>query len=237
MSDMNKTVGIHQPYLFPYIGYFQLINAVDLFVLADDFQYVKGRWINRNYILLQEQPYLFTVPLKKASQNKNINSIEMRIDNIWVDRFLMTLKQAYGKAPCFGMVFPVLEEIMKSDKTYISELIHYSITALNRYLEITTPLKLSSENYQTDDKKREWKIFEICGKENADRYINLIGGVELYDKAFFKENGLELQFLKPELKAYDQFDKEFIDRLSIIDVIMFNTPEQVHELLECYELC
>ncbi|MEO8664089.1 MAG: WbqC family protein, partial [Ignavibacteria bacterium] len=91
-------LAIMQPYVFPYIGYFQLINAVDKFVLFDDVSFIKKGWINRNRILVNKQEYTFTIPLKKASQNKLIKDIEISEENNWRDKFLKTIEKSYCNA-------------------------------------------------------------------------------------------------------------------------------------------
>src|SRR5690606_3799363 len=98
-------IAIMQPYLFPYLGYFQLINAVETFVFYDDVNFIKRGWINRNQILVDNKAALFTVPLKKASQNKLINEIDMAIDEKWLSQFFKTIEQNYKNAPYFDDTF------------------------------------------------------------------------------------------------------------------------------------
>lgn len=232
----NNRIGIHQPYLFPYIGYFQLINTVDTFVIADDLQYMKGGWINRNKILMNGAPYMFTVPLHKASQNKLINEIMIKPETGWDQKFLRTLQSAYGRAPYFPDVFPLVEHIVSEENEYIVDLIQNSISALVEYLKIETRIVPSSTVYGTGDLQKEEIIFKIAKEEQANHYINLIGGIELYDKEEFRQEGLKLNFLEPILNPYPQQNDSFIERLSIIDVMMFNSPDKIKQMLTEYNL-
>lgn len=233
---MSKRIAIHQPYLFPYIGYFQLIRSVETFVLADDLNFMKSGWINRNKILMNGDPYLFTVPLHKASQNKLINEILIKPGTEWNDKFLKTLQSAYGRAPFFDEVFPMIENIFSDNHEYIIDLIRKSITELTDYLNIDTHIVPSSTDYNIRHLQKEEIIFKICSQENCNHYINLIGGVELYDKEYFKKNGIKLNFLEPILSEYPQGYDHFVERLSIIDVMMFNHPEKIGKMLNNYTL-
>lgn len=103
-------IAVMQPYLFPYIGYFQLLNAVDMFVVFDDVNFIKKGWINRNNILVNRQKYLFTVPLKDASQNKLIKEVQIADDG-WQEKFLKTVAQSYKKAEFFDEAFALIEKL------------------------------------------------------------------------------------------------------------------------------
>ncbi len=84
-------IAIMQPYIFPYIGYFQLIHAADVFVFYDDVNYINRGWINRNRILLNGKDQLFTIPCKEASQNKLIKDIEVLADKKAFQKMLTTM--------------------------------------------------------------------------------------------------------------------------------------------------
>lgn len=120
-------LAIMQPYFLPYIGYFQLINAVDTFVLLDDVNYINKGWINRNQLLLNGKAHLFTLPLQKASQNKLINQLELSNETKWKDKLLKTIETAYKKAPQFHLVFPLISQILQYPESNLSLFIHHSI--------------------------------------------------------------------------------------------------------------
>lgn len=225
-----------QPYLFPYIGYFQLMASVDKFVLYDDVNFINRGWINRNTILVNGQAHLFTVPLKDASQNKLINEIHLDEGQKWREKFLRTIEQNYKKAPYFQEVTQVINSIIAHQVTKLSELIEYSFKCLSTYLGLTTEIVPTSEIYQNSHLKSQDRILDICKQEGATIYINAIGGVALYHKPDFEQVGITLQFHKAHRVAYPQFGKDFVPWLSILDVMMFNSPEQIRKLLTAYDL-
>ena len=225
-----------QPYLFPYIGYFQLINAVDKFVLFDDVNYINKGWINRNNILMNGRAHLFTFPLKEASQNKLICQIELMNDRNWKDKFLKTISQSYKKSEYYSDVFPVITEILNFESVNLSDYIYNSITKINNYLGIGTEIVKSSAKYNNCSLKAQNRIINICEQELAVTYINPIGGVDLYDKKMFAESGIDLFFLKTNSIEYKQYDNGFVPWLSIIDILMFNSRVEARALLNEYEL-
>lgn len=229
-------IAIMQPYIFPYIGYFQLINAVDKFIIYDDVNFINKGWINRNRILVNGKDCLFTIPLKEASQNKLINSIEVNWDSAWKSKFLKTIEQSYKKAPYYQQVLPLIEGLLNTEKSIFSEIIFENLTQVCQYLEIKTEIVPSSSIYHNTHLKAQERIIDICVQEKTDTYINPIGGLELYDKAAFQAIGKELFFIKSKAIRYTQFKNEFVPWLSIIDILMFNSPEHISTLLNDYEL-
>jgi len=229
-------LAIMQPYLFPYIGYFQLINSVDKFIIFDDVNYINKGWINRNRILLNKQEYIFTIPLEKASQNKLINEINIVKEIEWKGKFLKTIETAYKKGPMFYNVFPIIEEIINFNEQNLSAYISQSIKLISNYLGIKTQIIETSARYNTSKLKGQNKILEICLQEKATQYINPIGGIEIYQKDLFKQKQIELVFIKSKPIIYTQQGNEFIPWLSIIDVMMFNSKENIIDFLNKYEL-
>ena len=224
-----------QPYFFPYIGYWQLINAVDVFVLYDDVNFIKKGWINRNNILLNKSEHLITIPLLNVSQNKHINECMVSDDYKAIDNIIKTINLAYKKAPYYNLVFPYIEEIIKT-KGSISDLVLKSVLWIKEYLGLNTEIILSSSIDKNNELKGQDKIIEIVKKLNGNHYINAIGGQELYDKEIFNNNGIKLNFIKMKEIKYKQFNNEFVPNLSIIDVLMFNSPEKIREMLDDYQL-
>ncbi|MDN3655878.1 WbqC family protein [Ferruginibacter paludis] len=232
-------LSIMQPYLFPYLGYFQLINAVDKFVVYDDVAFIKQGWINRNFLLLNGRKYLFTFPVKSISSNAPINeTFVSKTPFNWQQKLQQTIIQAYRKAPFFKDVFPMVESIIsQSTDKPIAQVATESIEAVVKYLSIKTDIQLSSSIYENDHLKNTDRVIDICTKENAIAYINAIGGQQLYKQETFAQKKINLYFIKSTLPAYEQFDREFINGLSIIDVMMFNSPEKVkNDFLPMYSL-
>lgn len=229
-------LAIMQPYLFPYIGYFQLINAVDTFVIYDDVNFIKKGWINRNSILVNNKNFLFSASLKEVSQNKRINEILINTNTNWQNELLKTIEYSYKKAPCFNAVFPIIKSVLNQNETNLARFITYSLQTIAQYLTIKTNFIISSEIEKNNDLKGQDKIIEICKKCNATIYINAIGGIELYNKKDFLQQNIQLHFIKTNPIAYTQFKNEFVPWLSIIDVLMFNDVEKVKVMLNNYDL-
>jgi hypothetical protein len=240
MAKKNTSIAVMQPYIFPYLGYYQLIIAVDDFVFYDDVNYIKQGWINRNQLLNESRPLKFTVPLEKASSFRPINETKINFNLFpkWKHNFLKTLKQTYSKAPYFEEVYTLVQEIFNIEKeTDISKLAIESNQKVCMFLDIKTNFHVSSEEFSTSKKQdKEERLIYLCKELKADRYINALGGQDLYDKSDFKSAGIELFFLKPELRNYKQFDNDFVAGLSIIDVLLFNGKEITKEFLTHYKI-
>lgn len=238
MEGLMKTIAIMQPYIFPYIGYFQLIGAVDVFVSCDDVQYIKGGWINRNRILLNGLPKYITFPVKKGPRNFLINERFLADDIITNEkkRILASLRHSYSKAPFFSVIYLLLEDIINIDERNVSRFAEHTQTEILKYLDINVEYKRSSELDFDKFLKLQDRVIEIVKKLDGKCYINPIGGLELYSSEEFAKNGIELRFLKSEVKPYQQFSDDFVPNLSIIDVLMFNSKEDVRLMLKQFSL-
>lgn len=230
-------VGIMQPYFFPYIGYWQLINAVDKFVIYDDVNFIKGGWINRNKILVNGQARYINLQMHKASPNKLINEIEVLGNKVYNKKLLKTIESSYRKAPYYSEVYPIIESIIKQDENNLAKYLINSIREVCKYLGISTQILVSSEIEKNNNLRGQDKVIEICKVLRADQYINAIGGIELYSRKDFESNGILLNFLRTKSIRYKQFNDNFLPNLSIIDVIMFNSVQETKRLMEEYELC
>jgi hypothetical protein len=230
-------LAIMQPYFMPYIGYFQLINSVDKFVIYDNIQYTKKGWINRNRILSNGKDKLITIPIKKDSDYLNV--VERELSESWgKDKIKMSnvIRSSYFKAPYYQETSELISKCLNNSEVNLFRFIYESIILINDYLEIKTPIVISSTIEADHTLKSQDKVLSICKKQNADVYINSIGGVELYDKEVFKQNNIELNFIKSNPLQYKQFDNEFVPWLSIIDIMMFNSKEQIKKYLNNYTL-
>lgn len=229
-------VGIMQPYFIPYMGYWQLINAVDKYVVYDDVNFIKGGWINRNRLLISNEPKYFNVPLVGASPNKLINEVEVNNQRVLIDKNLRLLQNEYRRAPFFEPTYSIMEKILTCGKTTISAYILESFKIICEYLDIKTELLLSSELSKNVGLKGQDKVLHICEILGATEYYNAIGGRQLYSKDVFAEKQIALKFLQMEDIKYKQFTDEFYANLSIIDVMMFNSKEDVVKMLNQYVL-
>lgn len=229
-------IGIMQPYFLPYIGYWQLLNAVDTYVIYDDVNFIKGGWINRNRILINNEVKLFNIQMKGASPNKLINQIELADNTIWKKKILRTIENNYKKAPYFIDVFPVLEKIINYDNNNLALYLKNSLEIICNYLGIKTKLVLSSDIKKNNELKAQDKVIHICKLLGADEYYNAIGGQELYCYQDFNDSGIKLSFLKTNDIKYKQFNNEFKSNLSILDILMFNCKDDILEMLLDYDL-
>ena len=227
------TLGIMQPYFMPYIGYWQLMAAVDTYVIYDDVNYIKKGWINRNNILVNNDKQMFTISLNGASQNKLINEITIADD---FTKLRKTITMAYHKAPYYNSVMILLDDIFSYQSSNLADFIANSIKLVCQYLDIQTNIIMSSDIEKDNSLKSQDKILEICKLLNADTYYNAIGGQELYDKSIFENENINLYFVQSKITQYPQYGEEFISGLSIIDVLMFNSQRQIRDMLKSYEL-
>lgn len=227
------TLGIMQPYFMPYIGYWQLMAAVDQYVVYDDVNYIKGGWVSRNNILLNGERHMFTITLNGASPNKLFNEITIRDD---FRKFFRMLESAYKKAPYYQPTMALLERICSYPNRSLGEFMLHSFRFVLDYWDIHTELLLSSSISKGNTLHGKDKVKHICHILGADTYYNAIGGQSLYDKQEFLQNGINLYFLQTNDIRYPQFNNDFVANLSIIDVMMFNSPEQTRQLLTQYTL-
>ena len=226
-------LGIMQPYFFPYLGYWQLLANVDKYVVYDDVTYIKGGWINRNNFLINGQKNLLTMRLEKASSYTLIKDIAIKDDFV---KFLKTIEMGYKKAPFFEDIFRLLKDICQCPDKKLGQFLFNSHIKICEYLGIDTELILSSSFEKHMELKGKDKVISICKQLGADEYINAIGGQELYDKKEFAENGIRLNFLHANLREYRQLKNEFVAGLSIIDIMMFNSKEEIKEMLNDFNL-
>jgi hypothetical protein len=232
-----KKIAIMQPYFFPYIGYFQLINSVDEFVIYDNIQFTKKGWINRNRILQNSLDAYVSLPLKKDSDYLLVK--ERFLADTWDGdrkKMLLRIAESYRKAPFFKETYEVLEGCIMYEDSNLFNFIFHSVQRLASYLLIDTKLTVSSSISIDHQLKSEEKVLAICKELEANTYINPIGGLSLYNRERFSSHNVELQFQKSNTIDYKQFNNEFVPWLSIIDVMMFNSKKEIQLKLGSYSL-
>ena len=226
-----------QPYLFPYIGYWQLIASVDQFIILDDVNYINRGWINRNRLAVHGKPAWMTLPLTGASQNKLICDIEIAPDNGWKNKTRHMINSAYGKAPEADTVFPLLENWLTEANNNLSLTLYKSLKNTLSFLDIKTTIIPTSSIYPKDGLKGQHRILDICKRECADVYVNLPGGLGIYDAELFRQEGIELQFLQPNLHAKSLMTgADDGSVLSIIDHMMHNPRKTLIEAVAEYSI-
>lgn len=227
-------LGIMQPYFMPYIGYFQLMKAVDKYVVYDDVNYIKGGWANRNHILINGEKEMFTVTLQKASPNKLFNEIVIGDD---FKKLMKTLQMNYSRAINFDQTMVLMERIISFPNKQLAVFIANSFREILSYLSVETEILMSSEIPKDNSLRGKDKIIQICEILGADTYYNAVGGKNLYDQEEFREHGITLNFVDSLPQVYSQLhSREFVSGLSMIDVLMNNTKDKVNSLLESYQI-
>lgn len=226
---------IMQPYFFPYIGYFQLVNAVDIFIVYDNIKYTKKGWINRNRFLCNRTDAIFSIPLKKGSDSLAIRDREIA-NEFNKNKLLNQFSGAYKSSPYFEQAFIIIEKIIQYDEINLFQYIYNSIIEICRYLKINSEIIISSSIEQEPSLKKQDRVIALCQQVGANRYINAIGGQSLYKKKEFNQNGIDLYFIKSQPITYKQFSNEFVPWLSIIDVMMFNSVDLIRAYLDRYNL-
>lgn len=237
MTEM-KIAGM-QPYLFPYIGYFQIIYAADRFVIADNAQFINRGWINRNRILVDDKAHMITAALTKDCSHLKINErfFTNEFNEKGKKKILKTIHHAYKKAPNFKICYDLVESILMYNNNNVAEFTKNSLKEICSFLEIETLVLTQSELDIPSQLEAQDTVIQICKKLNATRCINAIGGMQLYSAKEFEKNGVDLKFIKiKEAFKYKQFNDQFIPNLSIIDVMMFNSQMETKKLLTEFDL-
>jgi hypothetical protein len=231
-------VALMQPYLFPYVGYFQLMSATDLFVVRDDVQFIKGGWINRNRILQHGKPEWITLPIASAVHSCPINERQYLLDSRLASKLVDRVAAAYRRAPFFERTMVLVEEILSCRDTNVASFNLQSLRRLAHELQLEAPILVSSDLVKRPESTGVELVVEICRRVNATTFVNSIGGFELYDPAFFRASGLELVFLQCEAESYPQFGPNslHIPSLSIVDVLMFNDLDTIRRMLGQFRL-
>ncbi|MCG7644901.1 WbqC family protein [Alteromonas sp. Cnat3-28] len=226
-------LAVMQPYLFPYLGYYQLTKHCDKFVFYDDVNFIKGGYINRNNILANNKKQLFTIPVEKASSNSKIKDLHFVTNR---KKIIKTIEQNYSKAPLFSEVMPILDNVFNSQETHVARLCMASVTSVFDYLGIELDCCLSSELDYNKHVNAAEKLYSMCDFFGAGTYCNMENGRALYSKNEFKRRNIDLQFLAMEEFSYPQGTHDFVSHLSIIDVLMWNSKKDILRLLDRYRI-
>lgn len=225
-----------QPYLFPYLGYLQLLAASDVFVVRNDVAYVEQGWMNRNRILVNGRPHWVTLPVARDSHTLPISARKYVFDKKNPMRALRSLETNYRRAPQFSAVYPLLELILLYEDSSVAGFNTHAITQIASFMEIQTPIVLATDLHQNPELRGQSKVLDICREIGAKIYVNPIGGTTLYNPDAFAAHNIELRFLRSTFREYPQGSSTFVPSLSIIDVLMFNRIVTVREMLKDREL-
>ena len=231
-------VAIMQPYVFPYLGYYQLLHAADVFVCFDDVNFIKKGWINRNRILLNGAPFTFTIPIQGMSQNITIRDSHIAPDPAWRIKLLGNLKQGYGRAPFYDTVFPLVEQLIQQASGSIADLAEASIRLVADHLALPVRITRSSALGIAEGVKGQERILQVAKAHGAAHYINPANGAHLYSEERFAQARITLRFLRMEadLRYPQQGKGDFVPGLSMLDLLMNVPPEGIRDLLARYTL-
>jgi WbqC-like protein family len=227
------SLAVMQPYLLPYIGYFQLIGAVDVFVVYDNIKYTKKGWINRNRMLRDGKDVLFSLPLKGDSDSLNIAQRELAT-NFSREKLLNQFIGVYRRAPHFARTFPLIEQVVHCPETNLFRFLHYSIFRICQHLGMETEIRKSSDIDIDHGLRAQDKVLAVCSALGATKYLNSQGGVALYDREAFLARGIELKFIRPIPYLYQQFGAPFVPWLSIIDMLMFVPLDEMQKIVHTH---
>ncbi|AHF01114.1 hypothetical protein THIAE_04285 [Thiomicrospira aerophila AL3] len=227
-----KTCAVMQPYLFPYIGYYQLVYASDVFVIYDDVTFIKQSYINRNSILVNEKAQRFTLPVPGSSSNTVIQELSYVGDR----KILKTIQQAYRKAPFYNDVIELIVSVFESEERNVAKLNEKSLQLVFEYLGLDKKFVFASELDYEREADRADRLINLSKMFNCDHYINSPGGKELYDKKYFGEQGVQLNFIESQITPYQQFSSEFVPYLSMIDILMNCSKEQIIRMFSNFRL-
>lgn len=229
-----------QPYFFPYLGYFQLINLTEKWIVFDDVNYIKRGWMNRNRVLKPERQdwqYL-RFPVEKFSRGTKIKDIKIKNNENWKSKIIRQLEHYEDVAPYYNETINVIKGAFNTDTESLTKLNSRCLEKVCDFLKIEFSYSISSQNnydYSDVDNSDEWAL-EISKQENADMYINPIGGKDFFEPRKYRDNDIEIKFLKIGDIKYSQKNSEFISNLSIIDVMMFNSRKEIKDMLNNYRL-
>ena len=236
MIDKKDRIAIMQPYFFPYIGYWQLIHAVDLYVVADNVHYIKHHWINRNRILGEkDQPHYFGIDISHANGTRHICDTERVVSRKQAEYLCRVLKFYYSKAPYYKEAMDVIKPILMDEEPNLARYLFKQLKAVAGYLGITSQIILLSEVMPRGECTAQEFIRRICEHFGHTTFTSSINGNIYYTKEAFREMGINLDFLvRNEDIRYKQRCEEFVPDLSIIDAMMYCSREELHNMLNRY---
>lgn len=231
-----KSIAIMQPYFFPYIGYWQLINAVDRFVIYDDVNYIKGGWINRNRFFINGEPAYITAPLHQSSPNKRICDLKLHHSPVWRYKMIKSVENTYRKAHYFAEVLPIVDKLILYETDNLSDYLAYQLQTLSAFMGIDTTFVMTSRGYENNELSGQERVLDICKREGADIYINPQGGQTLYDTETFRSSGIDLRYIVMRPLPYKQRAAGFVPYLSVIDALMEIGPTEIKHHLDSFDL-
>lgn len=218
---------IMQPTYFPWIGYFSLIDAVDVFVFLDNVKIEKHSWHVRNKIKTANGPIFLTVPvnLPQGRMATLINEARLSRTDNWQERHLKSLMLTYKRSPFFAAVFPVLQALIETKADVnLADFNIKIITTIAKKLGIATKFVRASELTGVEGEK-DLRLISICRRLKCQEYLSPIGSACYIDKlragGQFPTHGVKLRYHNFEHPAYNQMYDQFLPYMSVVD-LLFN---------------
>ena len=235
-ADKKDRIAIMQPYFFPYIGYWQLIHAVDLYVVADNVHYLKHHWINFNRILGEkDQPHYFGIEISHANGTRHICETKRVVRRKQAEYLCRVLKFYYSKAPYYNEAMEIIKPILMDEEPNLALYLFKQLKTVSEYLGIKTEIILLSDVTPRGDCTAPELIRRVCELLGHSTFTSSINGNIYYTKDAFREMGVNLDFLvRDEDIRYKQRCEEFVPDLSIIDAMMYCSREELHGMLNRY---
>jgi hypothetical protein len=232
-------LAIMQPYFFPYLGYFSLIQNSDRWIVFDEVQFIRHGWIERNRILKPGVGWQYiSVPLEKHSREQIIKEIRIRNSEDWESKIFRQLEHYKKIAPYYSTIIGFLNKTFELNFESITKLNAYILSETCKYIGVNFNYQIYSEmnlHIEQPNSPGDWAL-NISKAINATEYFNPPGGIEIFDQEAFKSANIKLKFLNINLFDYFQGKRPFEPGLSIIDVMMFNSPEEIRKMLTQYEI-
>jgi hypothetical protein len=230
---MKGRLGIMQPYFFPYVGYFSLIQQSESFILFDTVQFIRHGWIERNRVLKPQDGWQYiSVPLEKHNQQISIKDVMIR-EEPWRERIFRQLEHYKKRSPYYHQTIEVLQSGLQTNSRSIVEVNQHCLKKVCEYVGIETPISIWSQQGVTIEEATEpgkWAM-NICEALGYKEYINPPGGMELFDREAYAQKGIQLSFLANEMHIYSQRRENFENGLSILDLMMFNDSQAVFQMI------
>ena len=216
-------VSIHQPYYFPWLGYFEKVLRSDVFVVLDDDLYTKNNFYNRNRIKNANGAAWITVPVKKDKKDVSLLDIKIANNQKWQKKHFDSLFFNYKKAPYFYEHLEFFEKIyLKTEWEKLIDLNVYTLNYFFDYLDIRSRIEMASKlKIKTTATKR---LVEICKFFGADEYYSGSSGKKYMETALFEKNNISISYQDYSYPIYKQQYHGFVSNLSIIDLLLNHGP-------------